>query len=117
MKPLLLLCLLLSACSTQPPDIPVVPSAHHPYAPVAVIKINPGTGNTDTVFAFDGTASHDVYGKPVSIYSWDFGDGSLATGKTARHRYSKPDNYRVFLVVMDSRGVTGISYVWLRVAK
>lgn len=32
-----------------------------------------------------------------TIYTWDFGDGSTANGRTARHRYTSPGTYKVTL--------------------
>lgn len=53
---------------------------------------------------FDGSGSSDD-GTIVS-YSWDFGDGSTATGVRVSHIYSTPGNYTVTLTVTDNGGLT-----------
>jgi hypothetical protein len=55
---------------------------------------------------FDGTASTDSDGSLVS-YAWDFGDGSIGSGATASHAYSRPGSYTVSLIVTDNAGRTG----------
>lgn len=84
------------AVTVSKPDIPL---------PVARFD-TPGTG---TFFApatanFDGTASTAHGGVPVSVYSWDFGDGTTDTGGTVAHRYNGPGTYDVVLTVQDSGG-------------
>ncbi len=55
---------------------------------------------------FDGSASSDSDGTVVS-YSWDFGDGSTATGAKATHTYATAGSYGVRLTVTDNQGATG----------
>ncbi len=50
--------------------------------------------------SFDASASSDDEG--VSQYSWNFGDGSSASGVTATHSYSAYGDYTVTLTVSDS---------------
>jgi len=52
---------------------------------------------------FDGTLSSDADGDSLS-YSWDFGDGTTATGAKATHVYSKAGRYKVVLKVDDGSG-------------
>ncbi len=40
----------------------------------------------------------------AKTWHWDFGDGASATGSSANHVYSKPDNYWVTLVASNSYG-------------
>jgi hypothetical protein len=49
---------------------------------------------------FDGTGSSDLDGDPLS-YTWDFGDGSQATGPTATHVYADSGSYLASLTVSD----------------
>ena len=52
---------------------------------------------------FDGSASSDPDGD-VLIFSWDFGDGSIASGITATHRYpASGGTYTVTMTVSDGQ--------------
>jgi len=55
---------------------------------------------------FDGSMSVDPDGS-IAGYSWDFGDGTSATGASVDHTYGAPGSYRATLTVTDSRGATG----------
>ncbi len=50
---------------------------------------------------FDGSNSKDPDGDPIN-YAWDFGDGSTAEGKVARHTYEKGGEYKASLIVTDN---------------
>lgn len=52
---------------------------------------------------FDATASFDSDGE-IASYSWNFGDGSTASGAIAFHEYEISGRYSVTLVVMDNDG-------------
>lgn len=54
---------------------------------------------------FDGTASWDE--NPTLAYSWDFGDGTTATGATAIHNYAGTGTYSAKLTVTDDTTQTG----------
>src|SRR5881398_913671 len=43
----------------------------------------------------------------VVSYSWDFGDGTSATGATVSHIYTAPGSYTATLTVMGDRGARG----------
>ena len=60
---------------------------------------------TDLSCAFDGTSSTDADGT-ITAYSWDFGDGSTATGPTPSHTYSTGGTFTVALTVTDDAGAT-----------
>ncbi|MBA2386889.1 MAG: PKD domain-containing protein, partial [Acidimicrobiia bacterium] len=53
----------------------------------------------------DGSTSSDSDGT-VQSYAWNFGDGGLATGATASHRYAAGGTYAVTLTVTDDDGAT-----------
>jgi cyclophilin family peptidyl-prolyl cis-trans isomerase/PKD repeat protein len=55
---------------------------------------------------FDATGSRDPDGTIVS-YSWEFGDGELAVGKTLEHTYDVGGRYVVRLTAIDDRGGKG----------
>lgn len=58
--------------------------------------------------AFDGSPSTDPDGT-VASYSWNFGDGSTATGPTTTHQYVLAGSYVVSLTVTDNKGATNSS--------
>jgi len=60
---------------------------------------------TAETITFNGADSYDTDGRIVS-YSWDFGDGSTATGATASHAYAQAGSYAVSLTVTDDDGAT-----------
>lgn len=53
--------------------------------------------------AVDASSSKDVESTTLS-YSWSFGDGTTAVGRTAAHTYAAPGAYTVALVVRDEDG-------------
>src|SRR4030095_9746766 len=68
-------------------------SANFVFSPTA-----PHTG--DTVF-FNASSSTIT---DVSSYSWDFGDGSTASGVNPTHVYTNERTFTVSLTVTNSRG-------------
>ena len=67
-------------------------------------------GNSSVTIAeqsvkFDGSQSQDNYG--IKEYSWDFGDGNTAVGKSSSHIYSEAGTYTVTLSVTDESGNSG----------
>ncbi len=62
-------------------------------------------GGAHDAVLFDGTASNDGDGDPLT-YHWDFGDGSSDTGATVFHGYGQPGEYTVRLRVADGSGVS-----------
>ena len=85
---------------TPPPPPPTVNSA-----PTARFASDAASGDTDTDFVLDATASSDADGK-VMEWLWDFGDGRTASGSVATVRYSEPGTYTVTLTVTDDDGAT-----------
>ena len=78
------------------------PQNQAPNAAFNVSNLNPTVG---TSVQFDASNSFDPDGR-ITRYQWNFGDGSLATGRTAFHSYRSPGSYNVTLTVTDNRGAT-----------
>ena len=58
-------------------------------------------------YAFDGSTSTAFGGNTITNYSWDFGDGTTATGVSPTHLFSTGGTYQVTLTVTDSAGNIG----------
>ena len=72
--------------------------------PQAVIKTVP-QAQAGQVVVFDGSASTGQV--PLVAWSWDFGDGTSASGVIVQHGYLNPGAYNVQLTVTDQRAQTG----------
>jgi PKD repeat protein len=73
-------------------------------APLSRFSYVPVTPTTqDTVHFTD--ASSDGDGTIVS-WLWDFGDRTTSTIRSPSHNYTKADNYKVSLVVVDNDGAS-----------
>ncbi len=65
---------------------------------------------------FDANPSTDPQGN-IDSYSWDFGDGSTASGKTVYHEYGNEGAFTVTLTVSDSCSYIDVdseSFKWVR---
>jgi len=60
---------------------------------------------TGEKIVFNGFLSTDLDGEIVT-YSWDFDDGTTASGKVVSHSYNVPGIYNVSLTVEDNDGAT-----------
>ena len=80
---------------SQAVRVNAAPSADYSYAPSA-----PTTGAS---ISFDASSSSDTDGT-VASYSWNFGDGTTATGRTASHTFQSAGTYTVVLAVTDNDG-------------
>ncbi len=82
--------------------------AHYLASPAAV-NAAPTAAFTQTctegACSFDGSGSSDSDGS-VTNYSWDFGDGSTASGAQVDHTYAAGGTYSVKLTVTDDGGKT-----------
>jgi PKD repeat protein len=73
-------------------------------APTA--NAGPGaSGNEGSAVAFNGSASTDPDGNPLT-YTWSFGDGTSGSGATPAHVYADNGSYTVQLTVRDPSGAT-----------
>ncbi|MBI4173559.1 MAG: PKD domain-containing protein, partial [Candidatus Aenigmarchaeota archaeon] len=73
--------------------------------PVAAFTMSPAAPQVGTDITFNAAGSSDPEG-PLTSYAWDFGDGSTASGKTAKHSYASGGLYSVTLEVTDGAGDT-----------
>lgn len=76
--------------------------------PSAVITFSPQDPLPGTTVQFNALASRAAPGRTIVSYSWDFGDGTGATGVQTSHLYPFIGNYTVTLVVTDDVGRTGV---------
>ena len=53
---------------------------------------------------FDASASTAPANNPIVTYTWDFDDGSTASGRTVGHAFNSADTYIVTLTVSDALG-------------
>jgi PKD repeat protein len=82
--------------------------------PVASISANPVQGTPPLTVSFDGSASTDPDGV-ITLYSWDFGDGSGTTGETVEHSYDALGTYQAVLTVTDDQGASDTDAVTITV--
>jgi len=70
-----------------------------------------GTGDTYTFKAYKYFDPKE----PDDYYSWDFGDGGTAEGKTVEHKYDVEGEHNVTLTTIDSQGkqITSSYYVYV----
>ncbi len=77
--------------------------------PTADFIYTPSAPSTGEVVKFDASKS-SVYkakeGNAISVYAWDFGDGSQGTGQTTEHTYTTAGKYVIKLSVTDLAGQT-----------
>ncbi len=85
--------------------ITALPSNTYPQPPKAIISSSTAAGNAPLLVSFDGSASTTV-NLPIAKYSWTFGDGSSATGKTVSHSFTTAGTYYTELTIVDSKGLT-----------
>lgn len=76
----------------------------NPNAPPVSLIGGPYDGLEGSPVAFDGSASYDPNGKPIS-WSWAFGDGASGTGATPSRTYADNGTYSVTLRVTDQSGL------------
>jgi hypothetical protein len=90
--------------TTHPPD----------YAPVARYTWSCGHQKGGRVCAFDGSSSTDDNG--ITSFSWDFGDGTSATGVTVNKTFPSRGAYFVTLQVRDNSaaGQTNSCSKWVQ---
>lgn len=65
--------------------------------------------------SFSGVGSFAAPGFTIAGYSWDFMDGTTATGQNVSHQFTTPGQYRVQLTVTDDNGCTNTNLLDLQV--
>jgi len=71
--------------------------------PVAIAAGNPLSGHVPLTVNFFAGGSSDSDGDTLA-YTWDFGDGSSATGEIVSHTYWEMAEYQVTLTASDGKG-------------
>ncbi|WP_271769897.1 cellulase family glycosylhydrolase [Aquimarina algiphila] len=82
------------------PLIPNVVGGTGNQAPNATFSASPTQGTTPLTVQFDASASSDPDGDTLT-FSWDFGDGDVATGSMISHLFTDVGEYQVTLTVSD----------------
>ncbi len=80
--------------------------------PVAILTVNPKSGDAPLTVHADGSGSYDPGGGTIVKYEWFFyGGGGHADvgGITMEHVYAMPGEYSVWLRVTDNDGATAMS--------
>jgi len=86
---------------SEPDAVVVTVVANEP--PTAVVSASPVSGPAPLTVQFDGTASTDPEGGPLS-YTWIFGDSYNGAGPTPTHEYLYPGTFLARLKVTDDHG-------------
>ncbi len=77
-------------------------------SPIALFTINPGSGNTETIFHFDATGSkdnEDDYEQLKVRWDWEndaVWDTEYERDKTIKHQFQNPGTYTVKMELQDS---------------
>ncbi|HLG64482.1 MAG TPA: M28 family peptidase [Ktedonosporobacter sp.] len=77
-------------------------------APTASIS-DIGQAQVGTDLTVDATASYDPQGNSPLTYTWNFGDGSTASGVSATHRYASAGSYTLTLTASSATGKRQVS--------
>lgn len=78
--------------------VPPPPDGNRP--PIVVATGSPTTGGPPLVVGFSSAGSSDPEGLTLS-YSWNFGDGTIATTANPTHTYQTAGSYTAILTVSD----------------
>lgn len=90
-----------AALRLVPPGIVIPPDGLRP-----AFTINPSSPQDHQNVIFDASTSQAPGNNPIVSYSWNFGDGGSATGRTVSHQYNSAGTYVVSLTVSDAYGRT-----------
>jgi len=92
----------LNSSWSLPLNVTVLQTDGEGNYPVADFQLPQNISINQTII-FDASLSFDEDGSIIS-YLWDFGDGTIGTGRITTHKYEKPGIYEVILVVTDNNG-------------
>ena len=84
-----------------PPGLVIPPDGLQP-----AFTVNPSAPQDHQSVLFDASSSRAPGNNPIVSYSWNFGDGHSANGRTVSHEYSTAGTYIVSLTVADGYGRT-----------
>jgi len=73
------------------------------------------SGTAGTALTLDASSASDPEGGALTV-TWDFGDGTTATGATVNHTYDKAGNYNALVTITDENGGTQTQTVHVTVA-
>lgn len=85
------------------PVIVSEPAGEPNILPNAVISASTSRGYKPLTVSFNANQSNDPDGT-ITGYSWNFGDGSSASGSSASHKFTQAAVYTVTLKVTDNKG-------------
>ena len=91
--------------SPSSPSFPFTITATASTAPTAVVSSSTSAGKAPLAVSFDGSSSTTT-NPPIVSYTWSFGDGSQATGKTTSHSFKTAGTFYTKLTVKDNNGLT-----------
>lgn len=89
----------LASLRLVPKGTIVVPSNLQP-----VFTFSPATPGERQTVLFDASPSTAPANNPIASYTWNFDDGSTASGVTVGHAFNAADTYIVTLTVTDALG-------------
>jgi chitodextrinase len=104
----------LNGSWSEPLIVVVSQATSENQTPVASFVLPPKVTSNESM-VFDASGSIDADGVIVS-YVWDFGDGTLGTGKSPTHVYQSPGQYIVTLTVTDDTGLTSSATMMVTVS-
>jgi chitodextrinase len=92
----------LASIRLVPPNVVTPPDNLRPD-----FVFSPGAPAEGASVLFDASTSASASQNPIASYTWNFGDGDTATGRTVNHTFDNAGNYTVRLTITDSVGRTG----------
>jgi PKD repeat protein len=82
----------------------------------AAFTFTPSSPSDHQSVVFDASTSTAPANNPIASYSWNFGDGSTGSGKTATHSFNIPGTYAVTLTIADAYNRTATATQTVEVA-
>ncbi|MGI6656354.1 MAG: PKD domain-containing protein [Desulfobulbus sp.] len=101
--------------TTSTPVVVTAATSADNAAPTARINVTPNSGTAPLTVTFDASGSTDSDGS-IAAYTWNFGDGSTATGPKVTHTYTTAASFTATLQVKDNLGAEGSAVATITVA-